>query len=172
MMLDTRQTVRMLYTAFRRFVESPEYDFLRYEEHSLGEELVAGLGNRYSEDEIVEYMKNLDLKPARWLLNAVLQRSGYRKIVNYGNQLESIDQIKQPLEFEQCSSMYGHFGNDDIDYEISDNYLSNEWSGWGFARREAELREIFLWDMGSWFGARLRDLRSTIIEDYLAKDRN
>lgn len=172
MMLDTRQAVRMLYTAFRRFIESPEYDFLRYEKHSMEEELVAGLGDRYSEDEIIEYMKNLDLRPARRLLNAVLQRTGYRQYINYGNQLESIEQIKQPIEFEQCLSMYGHFCNDDIDCETSDNYLSNEWSGWDLARREAELREMFLWNMGSWYGARLRDLRSTIIEDYLAKDQN
>ena len=81
MMLDTRQAVRMLYTAFRRFVESPEYDYLRYEEHTYGEELVDGLGGRYSEAEIIKYLKSLDLRAARKLLNAIFQRSGFRKSV-------------------------------------------------------------------------------------------
>ena len=109
MMLDTRQTVKTLYTTFRRFVESPEYDYLRYEEHTFGEELVDGLGGRYSQAEIVEYMQSLDIKAARKILNAMLQRSWFRKgVVKAADwHPENAVQIKQPMEFNKCSTLYG-----------------------------------------------------------------
>lgn len=174
MMLDTKQTVRMLYTAFRQFVASPEYDYLRYEEHTYGEELVDGLGRRYSQNEIIEYLKSLDLKAARKLLNAIFQRSGFRKrgMLAADWHSENAEQIKQPIEFEQCMVLHGDIGNEDIDREGSDHYIRDEWTGWDDAQRESDLKELFASNTGSWYGARLREMRSTIIEDYLSRDSN
>lgn len=172
MMLDTKQTVRMLYTAFRRFVESPEYDFLRYEEHTIGEALVAGLGGRYSEDEIVEHIKWLDLKGARKLLDVILQRSGYRRGCSYEWKPENADQIRQPMEFDQCMAIYGVIDYEDSEYCKPDRYIRDEWAGWDAAQREADLLELLACGSGGWYGAPLREMRSTLIEEYLARDSN
>lgn len=173
MMLDTKQAVRMLYTAFRRFVESPEYDFLRYEEHTIGEALVTGLGGRYSQNEIVEHIKWLDLKGARKLLNVILQRSGYRHGCTYEWKPENADQIRQPMEFDQCMATYGVIDYEDSEYCKPDRYIRDEWAGWDAAQREADLLELLACGgSGGWYGAPLREMRSTIIEEYLSRDSN
>ena len=66
--------------------------------------------------------------------------------------------------------LHGDIGNEDIDHEGSDHYIRDEWAGWNAAQREADLKELFISNTGSWYGARLRDMRSTIVEEYLARD--
>lgn len=50
---DRKQVVRAFYTAFRRFVESGEYDPLRYERLRNGEAMVLAIGHRFTEDELI-----------------------------------------------------------------------------------------------------------------------
>lgn len=170
MMLDTKQTVRMLYTAFRRFVESPEYDFIRYEEHTYGEKIVAGLGGLYNASEIINYLKWLDLRSARKLINVILQRVGYRRAFVSEGMPELPHEIKTPKTFDECLALYGDIDYEDGETENSYQDIRDEWVDWNIAQREADLRDLFESGTSCWDGARLRDLRSIIVEEYLAQE--
>jgi hypothetical protein len=63
MMLNTRQAVRMLYSAYRRFVESPGYDPIRYEKMQAGEAFSLVLDDR-SIDTLAEVVVNFDAQRA------------------------------------------------------------------------------------------------------------
>lgn len=167
MHLETRQTVSMLYNSFRHFVESPEYDPLRYEELPTGEVLVEGLGLRYSEDEIIEHFKYLELPQARKLFFAIVERAGHRNGVPHEAELwpEETTQVRQPVDFDQCLALYG-----DSAYEETDRYIPDDWAKWNAAERESDMKNFFAKGiLSSWHGARLRDMRSTIVEKYLAQ---
>ena len=74
MHLDTHQTVSMLYRAFRRFVESPAYDPLRYEQCVFQDAVQLVLANGKTDD-FARAMILLSSNEANNLVSAVRERS-------------------------------------------------------------------------------------------------
>ena len=62
-------------------------------------------------------------------------------------------------------SLYG-----DFDYVETDRDIPSGWADWDLPQREADLIKYFKNNYSGFAdGAKLREMRSTIIEDYLAK---
>ena len=174
MMLETRQTITMLYTAFRHFVESSAYDPVRYEKLTIGEEMCLGLGKLYSQDAIIDYLKILDRNTARKLTDAIMQRVGSRRIMDHlTNPPESPKDIRLPINFDKCLSLYGFIEKsnpEEIDPADSDFYILDEWQEMEQIKREKTLKELFeQFSLLGWNGSHLSDARSSIVESYLAQ---
>lgn len=58
---------------------------------------------------------------------------------------------------------------DDIDPEKSTRYIDDSWLNLDTDAREAYLTKLFNGGSGSWDGGNLREMRSTMIENYLAQ---
>jgi hypothetical protein len=164
MRADRRQVVSAFYTAFRRFVESVEYDPLRYERLRIGEEIVLGIEKRFTEDEIIGQLLVLGsaeaegalqrLRPHAWLgvegLDPLADaRSSYRAVIG---ALEAERQGIAPLRPLHR-------------YPIP--YIEAQWDRWDTPRRRARLKDIFNGHGLSCHGAPLRLLRSSIVEGWL-----
>ncbi len=175
MHLETKQIVGELYQSFRSFVESERYDPLRYEELTMGEELRLGLGGQYSLEQILDHIKTLDAVEARKLIDSILERSYRRHGVNKPDDSwpESLNELSQPITFSQCLLLYGEHhqtNDDDIDPEKSTRYIDDSWSDMQLEERQAYLLDLFEGGIaGGWDGGNLREMRSTMIEDYLAQ---
>ena len=68
---DRKQVVRAFYTAFRRFVESGEYDPLRYERLRNGEAMVLAIGHRFTEAELIGQLLMLSRSEAEDRLQGI-----------------------------------------------------------------------------------------------------
>ena len=79
MMLNTRQMVRMLYSAFRRFVESPEYQPIHYEKVTVKEAFEMVIKDA-TLDDLVKVLVTRDLKHAESLILAI--RMGVADLVD------------------------------------------------------------------------------------------
>lgn len=175
MHLETKQVVGELYQSFRGFVESERYDPLRYEELTTGEELRLGLGEQYSLEEILAQFKTLDTVEARKLIDSIFERSYRRHGFNMPDDTwpESLDELRQPITFPKCLLLYwveNQNNHDGIGPEKSTRYIEDSWSDMHLEDRQAYLLDLFEGGMaGGGNGGNLREMRSTIIEDYLAK---
>jgi hypothetical protein len=172
--LETMQVVGELYQSFRSFVESKRYDPLRYERLTIGEVLFLGLGGQYSLEEISAHIKTLDTVEARKLIDSIFERGYRRNGVNKSNDSwpESLDELGQPIEFSRCLLLYGgrnHKNYDGFDVENSTVYVDDSWPNLDMVAREVYLVELFKGGTWGWFGANLREMRSTMIENYLAQ---
>ena len=175
MHLETKQVVGEFYQSFRSFVESERYDPLRYEELTMGEELRLGLGGQYSLEEIADHFKTLDTVGARKLIDSIFERSFRRHGANKPNDTwpESLDELSQPITFSKCLLLYwvdNQKNHDGIEPEKSTRYIEDSWSDMHLEDRQAYLLDLFEGGIaGGWYGSNLRDLRSTMIENYLSQ---
>lgn len=174
MHLETKQVVGELYQSFRSFVESKRYDPLRYERLTIGEMLLLGLGGQYSLEQIVAHIKTLDTVEARKLIDSIFERGYRRSGVNKPDDSwpESLNELGQPIEFSECLLLYGahhQTNDDDMDTEKSIRYIDDSWKNFNISAKEEYLDKLFKSVSSWWFGKNLREMRSTIIEDYLAK---
>ncbi len=153
MMLNTRQAVRALYTAFRSFVESSDYDPIRYEELTQGESFALVLSNA-SLDDLASKLAQMDAATAE----AMIRR--FREVV--GDRHLKGPKQSFPIEhFLGSTETAAHFNEDDL-------WIPPEWDSWHSDQRIDELKKIYSWGTSSWFGANLRELRSKLVEDWLA----
>jgi hypothetical protein len=172
-MLNTRQAVRTLYSAFRTFVESPDYDPIRYERLTYGECFALVLSNATLND-LACKLAQMDAATAEtmfWLLrNAVSDR--HRK----GPKLSfTIEHFLGSLETAISLGEYDSWLQSERETESMlkglvayRTWIQPEWDSWDRDRRMEELKAIFDWESGSWYGANLRVLKSKLIEDWLA----
>lgn len=156
MMLDTRQTVRMLYTAFRRFVESHEYDPLRYEELTAGEAFGLILADATVED-FAAALIALDRESAERVIDracaVVSERTCTSKAPRFRLTLDELQRAAQVGEREANT----------------ERRLDPQWDHWESEQRRAEVQtRIFPSSISGWFGSELRALRSALVEQWLA----
>ena len=153
MMLNTRQAVRILYGAFRAFVESSDYDPIRYEELTCGENFSLVLADA-SLDDLVRRVVTFDADKAE-------------------------DVIQYLWDTVSCRCEGGSKSTFSIDYFVGanvpkarssadDSWIKPEWNALSADQRVATLKTIFDWKSTSPSGANLRELRSKLVEDWLA----
>jgi len=155
MMLNTRQMVRMLYTAFRRFVESPDYQPMRYEKMTVKETFSTVLEDA-TLDDLVSVLVTCGSARVESLIyamrRAVSECTHDRSKVSYPLQ-HYIENSVEPVELDELNS-----------------WVDKEWDSWDHAQRAAFLHDsLFSWsDLVYWDGANLRSMRSKLIEEWLA----
>jgi hypothetical protein len=153
MRLNMRQVVAILYGAFRSFAESSEYDPIRYEKLTCGEEFALVLSNA-SLDDLAYTLAQIDADKAeniiQYLRDTVNSRSAHGPKLSF------------PIEY---------FIGDDVPKLISSTdspWIESEWNRWTIDQRISALKKIFDWDSHAKSGAHLRELRSKLVEDWLA----
>lgn len=161
MTLNTRQAVRMLYTAFRRFVESPEYDPIRYEKMTTGEAFKYVLVDTADStlEKVAEAFADMDWESAGKLLHVLLE-SFFRRALGGPCLRHSLNHyVNEASQFVD-------------EYQVlNSNRLFKEWNEFDKSQRITEIvDELFPSNLAScWYGANLRSLRSPLIEEYLAR---
>jgi hypothetical protein len=155
MMLNTRQMVRMLYSAFRRFVESPEYQPMRYEKMTIEETFSAVLKDA-SLNDLVKCLVGCDAQRAESLIYAI--RRAVSECVHDGRQ------VCYPLQH------YVENAAEPVDLDDANSWIDKQWDMWGHDQRASYLRDsVFpLSDLVYWDGGNLRTMRSKLIEEWLA----
>lgn len=154
MMLNTRQMVRMLYTSFRRFVESGEYDPIRYEEMQVGEAFSFVLSGSSLAD-LAEVLVSLDAERAEFLLY------GLRRVV--GSRHFDGGRLTFPLQY------YVDMSCTPVELGSINLWIDQAWNGWSREQRMADIMDrVFKWEGISGDGTNLRNLRSPLIEEWLA----
>lgn len=153
MMLNTRQAVRALYTAFRSFVESPEYNPLRYEEITYGEAFTMVMSNA-TLDEFVDAIAKLDTTAAHSVITRFREVIGANKLKGPG--------LRFPIEY------FFETGWSEIPLSEWDSLIPNEWDLWSLDQRISDLNELFGSGSLGWYGVNLRNLRSDLVENWLA----
>jgi len=153
MMLNTRQMVRLLYSSFRRFVESDEYDPIRYESMNVGEACLMVLSGS-SLIELAEVLVSLDSQRAESLLYE------FRKVV--GNRHFDGGRLAYPLQ-HYIDRSYTPVELDEINA-----WIDQDWGGWQREQRMTYILDsIFKWKGIVGDGSNLRELRSPLIEQWL-----
>ena len=155
MMLNTRQMVRMLYSAFRRFVESPEYRPMRYEKMKV-EETFATVINDATLEDLVNILVVCGSERAESLIYAI--RVAVSECVHDGRQ------VSHPLQYYSDKSV------DPVELDDFNSWIDKQWDMWSQEQRANYLREtLFSWsDLVYWDGDNLRGLRSKLVEEWLA----
>jgi hypothetical protein len=155
MMLNTRQMVRMLYSAFRRFVESPEYQPMRYEKMKI-EETFSSVIKNATLDDLVKVVVDCSAQRAESLIYAI--RDAVAECLHYGAR------ASYPLQYYIENSVAP------VDLDDFNSWIDKRWDSWDLVRRASYLREtLFPWsDPIYWDGANLRGMRSKLIEEWLA----
>lgn len=153
MMLNTRQAVRMLYTAFRSFVDSSDYDPFRYENLSYGDAFTLVMSNS-SLDDLSDKLVQLDANAAE----AVIQKLHGSVQERYTKE----EKLSFPVEYflERTDGIPPS--------SEQDSMIRPEWDSWNLKQRRANLDTIFDWGYLSCFGANLRQLQSPLVESWLA----
>jgi hypothetical protein len=143
----------MLYGAFRTFVESSSYDPIRYEELTCGEKFSLVLADA-SLDDLVRRIVTFDADKAEDVIQYLWDTVSGR--CDAGSKLSfPIDYYVGANVPKARSSRYSSFVN-------------SEWNAWNADQRVVTLKAIFDSDSTSTFGANLRELRSKLVEDWLA----
>ena len=154
MMLNRWQVVGALYTAFRTFAESPDYDPLRYEELAIGESFALVLSNA-TLDDLAGALVRLNAAAAETVIQRLRDAVG-------GRHTEG-PKMNFPIEFFLESTETGTPPR-----EFYMPWIHPEWRSWSIDQRLADLTELFGDGYSSWHGANLRELRSKLVEDWLA----
>lgn len=153
MMLGTRQAVESLYTAFRSFVESDDYDPLRYEEVTIGEAFSLVMSNA-SLDDLARALAHLNANDADAVIGRLKDAVGTRS--------RGKAKICRPIEY--------FFESDRAEPAPieTESWTGAQWDSQGLDQRIAELRDLFGSGGLGWHGANLRALRSSLVENWLA----
>ena len=157
MMLSTRQTVSMFYTAFRRFVESPDYEPTRYEQMTTGEAFALMLADSTLE-KLAETLAEMNKDSAEKLL--IVMRDDLAQHAITGRHLR-----RSLGYYLQEASKF----KDDLQAEIS-NGVHKDWNEFDKLQRITDIFEqVYPYSFsGCWSGTNLRTLRSPLIEAYLS----
>lgn len=144
-----------LYQSFRAFVESDRYDPLAYEELSAAE--VFGLVVQSSDlDEVADALASRSRADGKALIYSMLDLA-YAKDLGYPRRAT----LAQFLERAACR---------ELDEEDLARWIPPEWDGWSVAdRRRFVVDEIYRGDSGLAYGSKLRELRSPLVEKWLAE---
>ncbi len=147
--------VRALYQSFREFVESDRYDPLAYEQLSIAE--VFGLVVESSDlDEIAEVLVSRPRAAAKALIDSMLdfayeRDSGYPRCATLARFLER-------------AARRGPDG------KHVEGWMPPDWDAWNVADRRNWLVDEFCQrGSGLAFGSKLRELRSPLVEKWLAE---
>jgi hypothetical protein len=153
-MLNTRQVVRSLYESFRSFVTSEDYDPLRYEEMRNGEGFQLVIADA-SLDDLTKALLPLDSTSVHSAITRLRETIGSRKSKG--------PKTSYPLSF--------YFEKDWSELPLSewDSWISEDWDSFNPEQRTNDLHELLGWGSLGWDGANLRELRSTLVEEWLAK---
>ncbi len=155
MMLNTRQMVRMLYSAFRRFVESPEYQPMRYEKMKI-EETFSKVIKDATLDDLVKVLVDCNSQRAESLVYAI--RGAVSECVHDGSR------TSYPLQY--------YIENSAAPVELDDFncWIDKQWDTWDQTRRTGYLHETLFpsSDLVYWDGGNLLGMRSNLIEEWLA----
>lgn len=163
---DRKQLVSAFYTAFRRFVSSPEYRPERYENLLAGEEMVIALEREYTEDELRGLLLDMDAQAVEEALQK-LRPHGYTTVAGMepgepGAWKATVD----ALYAEREGAAPEHALR-----TVQTPYIVGPWDRWSTAKRRACLDDIFTWrSVGGGLGSPLRDLRSELVERWLRWD--
>ena len=152
MMLNTRQAVRMLYSAFRAFADSPEYDPLRYEKLTYGQGFALMLSDA-SLDDLAAKLVQMNADDAKMVLQRI-----WNKI--YDRHMQGPN-LSFPIAYFLDTT-------EPVDSSGVHKWLDPDWNSWDEERRKSEVEALFAWERIGWFGDNLREMRSTMIEDWLA----
>lgn len=153
MMLNTRQAVAMLYGAFRSFVESSDYDPVRWESLTYGEnfELII---NDATLDDLSEALVMLNAEAAEAVIQRLLRVVSDR---SFHPEKQSFP-IEYFLKLDDAATIPSE----------PEPIIEPDWDSWDKEQRKVSIKSIFDWPLASWMGSNLRQLRSTIIESWLA----
>jgi hypothetical protein len=153
-MLNTRQAVKTLYQSFRSFVTSEDYDPLRYEEVTNGEGFQLVIANA-SLDDLVSALIPLDTTAVHSVITRLRETAGARTIKGA--------KASYPLSyyFDQCWS--------ELPLSEWDSWITEKWDTLNQGQRADDLFDLFGGGGLGWYGANLRELRSPIVEEWLAK---
>lgn len=159
MMLDTHQTVGMLYHAFRNFVESPDYDPLRYENIEAG-------------DGFCLVLKDAGLEELTAALVAMGADTARHLLLSMGDVMRERAYVRPALRNTRYT--LAHYLNAASSREISDResdeWICAEWNSMDQHRRAAYLREqLYSSGMTLGFGGNLRSMRSKLVEEWLTR---
>jgi len=153
--LNKVQMVRAFYEPFRAFVESDRYDPLDYEELSAGETFALVLEGGDLEA-LADALAARSRQEARALIESILDLA-YEREAGYPRRA-SLAQFTERA------------GRRNTDQAGEDKWLPAEWDGWDFARRRRDVLEaVFKGGAGIGSGAKLRALRSPLVEDWLVR---
>ena len=174
LLLDTRHTVRMLYTAFRRFVESPEYDPIRYEKLTIGEAIELVLSDA-TLDDVARCLASMNrLNGARFLDS--LDFVHWRRNIE-SDQHRVTGTLDSFLLMAQDGELHGLPENPSQQDPFrggllgKPSWLDSAWDDWDYEKRMNYLTgKLFQWEKSCWYGGRLRQLRSPRIEEWLASE--
>ncbi|MBK9625411.1 MAG: hypothetical protein KA388_02980 [Rhodocyclaceae bacterium] len=153
--LNRRQAVGMFYSAFRRFVESAEYNPFQYEHLTLREAARLILNDASPED----------------LANALAEMNGDAAYCLIERLMDVV--FNENREGKSASHSLGYYlvpGATEHDPSKRKHWIDPEWNSWDRGHRMVEINEkIFRSENCGWHGANLRELRSPLIEAWLAQ---
>lgn len=147
--------VRAIYQSFREFVESARYDPLAYEQLCAAEvfKLVVESADL---DEVADVLASCSRADGEALVYSMLDLA-YEKDLGYPRRAT----LTQFLERAACR---------EPDEEDMERWIPSTWDGWSVAeRRRFVVDEIYRGGTGLAYGSKLRELRSPMIEKWLAE---
>jgi hypothetical protein len=153
-LLNTRQAVGAFYSAFRRFVESPDYDPLRYE--SIGAETAFSMVmSDASTEALACLLVELNAKDADALIQTLCRVIGKR--------IAGESRLCQPLAYYREAVKAGVPAT-----EFSRTWIPGDWDAMSREQRLNEVENvIYKGGTPSWYGANLRQLKSPCLDQWL-----
>jgi hypothetical protein len=158
MMLNTRQVVREFYSNFRRLIDSPDYDRLRYEGVTYGEALALVLSDA-SLDDLVEELVRRNAIEAKDLLLKLGEVHDSRSMAGLKNETRPIQYFLDATADKDALSDWPSYAA---------WIIIPEWENWDIGQRKAHLQKVLDYRMPVWEGNNLKKMRSKLIEDWLA----
>jgi hypothetical protein len=167
-MVVRKQMVAAFYQAFRSFVESPAYDPLRYERLSIGDAALLILNDLVSMQDLIDRLLPLTAHRAKQVMNGICGFASERHRGSGGDKLKGRSAFTSTWDDCWRESEIIEIKPPD-DGRISPYYIAEEWDSWGKTQRSKDLEILFQRDQScGGDGAPLRNLRSTLLETWLA----
>lgn len=145
-----QNTIRIL----PRFVDSEDYDPLRYEELSNGEGFQLVIADA-SLDDLAQALTPLDSQSVHSAIARLWDTAAARSTQG--------PKASFPL------SHYFERGWSELPLSEWDSWIPDDWDALDQSRRAGAVRELFGWGRFGWYGAHLRELRSVTVEAWLAE---
>lgn len=153
--VNRAQLVRAFYESFRVFVESDRYDPLDYEELDAGETFALVLDGA-DLDALADHLATVPRDSAELLIDAMLDLA-YDREAGYPRRASLATFTERAMRRE-------------MDESEEHMWVPAEWERWDFARRRRHVVEkIYMGGTCIGFGEKLRELRSPLIEKWLAQ---
>lgn len=156
-LLDTHQAVAALYTNFRKLVDSASYDPIPYEKMPAGDVFALVIEDA-SLDDLADHLAACSRTDARKLIDALVEFS-YRRSVD-------VDAAKRQglASFVEQSRDLASPEEDQM------RWIPTEWDYWTTEQRRKDVVDgVFTGGLGFAYGSKLRSLRSSLVEHWLAR---